>query len=55
MTSPAGEKCVLNSMCDMTQFVIAVGISRVNSAELAQSFMENVLLKFGLCVVVVID
>ena len=46
---------MLNYMCDMTQFVVVVGMSHVNSAELARAFMENVLLKFGLCAVVVVD
>ena len=46
---------MLNSMCDMTQFVVAVGMSHVDSAELARAFMEDALLKFGLCVVVVVD
>ena len=42
-------------MCDMTQFVVYVAMSHVNSAELARAFMEGVLLKFGLCIVIVVD
>ena len=55
VTSPTGAKWVLNSMCDMTQFVVSVGLSHVNSAELSRAFMESVLLKLGFCVVVVVD
>ena len=42
-------------MCDMTQFVVSVALSHVNSAELARAFMESVLLKFGCCLVVIVD
>jgi hypothetical protein len=42
-------------MDDMCQFVVSTALTKVNSSELAQAFMENVLLKFGLCLVVVVD
>ena len=41
-------------MCDMTQFVAYVALSYVSSAKLARAFMEGVLLKFGLCIVIVV-
>ena len=53
--SPTGAKCLLNSMCDMTQFMVSVALAHVNSAELARVFMEGVLLKFGLCIVILVD
>ena len=37
-TSPTGAKCMLNSMCDMTQFVCVVALSHVNAVELARNF-----------------
>ena len=42
-------------MCDLCQFLVAVVIKHVNTSELARSLMESVLLKFGLCLVVVAD
>ena len=50
-----GAKQILNCMCDVTTFIVSVSIKHANSSELAQAFMENVLLKFGLCLVVVVD
>ena len=55
VTSPTGAKFILNSMCDMTQFVFGAGLSHVNSVELSRAFMESVLLKFGLYMVVVVN
>ena len=55
ITSPTGVKHILNCMCDTTTFVVRVAIKHANSSELAQAFMENVFLKFGLCLVVVVD
>ena len=42
ITSPTGAKCLLNSMCHMSQFVVCLVISHANSAELARAFMEIV-------------
>ena len=55
ITSPTEAKCMLNSMYDMTHFVCAVALSHANVAELARAFMEDTLLKFGFCIVVVVD
>ena len=41
-------------MCNMTQFVASVTLVHVNSAEVAGSFMEGVLLNFVLCIVIVV-
>ena len=50
-----GVTKVLNCMCDMTTCVVSVVIKHANLSELAQVFMEHILLKFGLCLVVVVD
>ena len=39
----------------MTQFVASMVLSHVNSAELARTFMEELLLTFSICLIVVID
>ena len=54
ITSPTGATFMLNSICDMTQFVCAVVLSRVNAEELTRAFMEGTLLKFGFCIIMVI-
>lgn len=55
IVSPTGANCLLDYMCDMTQFLCSVAMSHVNSAKLAQTFMEGVLLKFGICIVIVVE
>lgn len=50
-----GFKHLMNLMCDMCQFVVSVPVKQTTAAHLARLFMENVLLKFGLCAVVVVD
>ena len=42
-------------MYDITMFVVSIAIKHANFSELAPTFMENVLQKFGLCSVVVVD
>ena len=42
-------------MCDMTQFVIPTTLFNVTSSDLVKAFMENVLLKFGICIVLIVD
>ena len=46
---------LLNCMCDLTQFVISTIVTNPNSTKLAQLFMEQVLLSYGMCSVVVVD
>ena len=53
--STMGYKHLLNSMCDMCQFVVSVPVKQTTAEYLARLFMENMLLKFGLCVVIVVD
>lgn len=54
-TNIDGFKMLLNAMCDMTQFIVSTPIKTSESTFLARTFMEHVLLKFGLCVMVVCD
>ena len=48
----------MNIMCDMTRFVVVVPVpdeTSATSATLASYFMQHVLMKFGMCHLVVID
>ena len=45
----------MNSMCNMMQFVVSVATEHITASYLARLFMEHVLLKFGLCAVIVVD
>ena len=42
-------------MCDMTEFVVCTAITTTEASYLARMFMEHILLKFGLCIMVVCD
>ena len=42
-------------MCYMTQFVVALATEHIIACCLARIVMEGVLLKFGICAVIVID
>ena len=53
--STTGMRFILNCMCDMTQFVVSTALSQATSSILAKAFMENVLLKFEICIVLVVD
>ena len=46
---------LLNSMCDLTQFVISTPTFNITAGHLAMIFMEQVVLSFGMCAVVVVD
>ena len=54
-TDEYGNMALINSMCDMIQFVVVVPVSNESSATLASYFMQYVLIKFGLCHLVVLD
>ena len=45
----------MNAMCDMSQFVVVVPVTNESSAILAENCFQHVLMKFGLCHLVVID
>ena len=46
---------LLNAMCDLTQFVISTPTFDITAGRLATIFMEQVVLSFGMCAVVVVD
>ena len=46
---------LMNSMCDISQFIISSPTTDITAAHLAQLFMADVILSFGMCSVVVID
>ena len=54
-TDYTGSHYLLNVICDLTQFVVVVPVTGSTSALMAKYFMQDVLLKFGLCLLVVID
>ena len=55
-TDDAGHKgYLMNSMCDLTQFVVSSPTTDITSVALAELFMSTVVLTFGMCSVVVVD
>ena len=54
-SDPNGNMALINAMCDVSQFVNVVPVSDERSATLASYFMQHVLMKFGLCHLVVLD
>ena len=55
MTDPNGCIALMNTMRDMTQFVVVDPVSDAASATLAIHFMQHGLLKFRMSHLVVID
>ena len=55
MTDHNGYIVLMNIMCDMTQFIVVFPVPDETSTTLASHFMQHVLLKFGMCHLVVID
>ena len=45
----------MNSMCDLTQFVFSSTVRNINAEVLANTFMVDVSLSFGMTAVVVVD
>ena len=45
----------MNVMRDITQVVVSIGTEFITASFLERLFMEGVLLKFGLCAVIVVD
>ena len=50
-----GKMVLMNAMCDMSQFVVGVPVINESSATLAENFLQHVLMKFGLCYLIIID
>lgn len=55
LTAQGNTVSLLNAMCDLTQFVVSSIVENPTAAELARVFMDQVLLSFGMCAVVVVD
>ena len=55
MTNHHGYLALMNTMFDMTQFVVVIPVPNEASTTLTSYFMQHVLLKFGICHLVVID
>ena len=54
-TDENDNTALMNSICDMSQFIVVVSVPDKSSATLASYFMPYVLMKFGLCHLVVLD
>ena len=50
-----GRNHLMNAMCDMTQFVVSIATEFITASHVAQLSMEGVLLKFGICALIVVD
>ena len=55
MSDYTGRNHLMNSMCDMAQFVVSIATEFITASHLARLFMEGVLLKFGLCALIAVD
>jgi hypothetical protein len=51
----SGETHLLAAMCDLTGFILSQSISDVSAVGLAHTFMQEMLLKVGLCGLIVVD
>ena len=54
-TDYAGSHYLLNCMCDLTQFVVVVPVPEMSSSIIAKYFMQEVLLNFGICHLIVMN
>ena len=52
---PNGYMALMNAMCSMSQFVVVVPVHDESSATLTDNFMQQVLMKFGLCHLFALD
>ena len=48
-TNSKGNMALINTICDMSQFVVVVPVPDESSATLTDHFFQHVLMKFGLC------
>ena len=54
VTNADGFIALLNAMCDMTHFDVSTPVRILEAIRIARAFMEAVLLKFGLCLMIVV-
>ena len=50
-----GRNRLINAMCDMTQFVVSIATEFIIASHLARLSMLGVLLKCGICALIVVD
>ena len=55
MTNHNSYIVLMSRICDMNQFVVVIPVPDETSTTLASHFMQHVLMKFGMCHLVVID
>ena len=55
VTDQDGFCYLLNCMCDLTQFVISIPVADTTAVNLAELFVEQVILTYGMCAVIVVD
>jgi hypothetical protein len=53
--SESGATHLLSAMCDLTQFVVSVPVSDTHAHELARLLFQEILLKVGMCGLIVVD
>ena len=54
-TDSKGNTALMNAMCDMSQCVVVMPVPDESSATLPNNFFQHMLMKFGLCHLVVLD
>ena len=55
MSDYTDRNYLMNTMYDMTQFVVSIATEFITASHLAWLFVEGILLKFGLCDLIVVD
>ena len=55
LDTDGNKSYLMNSMNDMTQFVVSSETTKIEAASLAKIFVKDVIMNFGMCSVVVID
>ena len=53
-TDSNGNVALMNTMCDIYQFVVVVPVPDETSTTLAYYFVQHVLIKFGMCYLIVL-
>ena len=51
----SGASHLLSAMCDLTQFVVSVPVHDIHAHELARLLFQEILLKVGMCGLIVVD
>ena len=54
-TDSNGNVTLMNTMCDMCQFVVVVPVPDETSVTLADYFVQHMVMKSGMCYIIVLD